>query len=290
MAAYFSFRFDVLSKLQYMSSLYQLSPAYNEFYNKGLESFQSKLKDRPNWYVDFYPSLGRALDKGSLDFIFYGQAVNGWDSGFDKATVLDEAKLGKSINASNRSFAEGGHCPVDWVNVRWNKSAYSEVTKTESARSFYPAHSYWCFRSFFWNTTYKTVCDHYGIGRESWEWARKIAWSNLYKIAPENANPSQEEKAWQEEDAKKLIRQEILEIKPKYCIFLTGDIWFKPFSELAQPLQQPQGIPDIIKHIGYIDNSLCVVTHRPMIGNSDSYAKAILEAISKYSSKLKAPF
>ena len=135
-----------------MSTPYHLSEHYNDLYLNGLKKFQSYLKEEDDYYVDFYPSLGHAPEVNKLEFLVYGQAVNGWPSGFNKVSRLNNAKLERSIEASNRRFVEANHSPIDWVNVRWNNNSYLSATKEPASRDFYPPGSYRCYRSFFWNT------------------------------------------------------------------------------------------------------------------------------------------
>jgi hypothetical protein len=53
-------------------------------------------------------------------------------------------------------------------------------------------------------------------------WSDQIAWTNLYKIAKNGRNPSEELLDFQSESAKVILLQEIADAKPKNIIFLTG--------------------------------------------------------------------
>jgi len=259
----------------------QFSKEYNDLYVQNIIEFQrncSSEKDSQKKYVDFYPSFG--IKPGvHCDFLVYGQAVNGWGSGFTLETPVERLKLEESIKYSNDYIND--HCPLDWVNVYWSKSTLKENTKDESMKAFYPNIGYTSCTSFFWNVVYKLInkyCNEVDIN--SWAWAKKLVWSNLYKIAPERANPDEEEKLAQLETSIKLVEREIEELKPKYVIVLTNDSWWKPFRESlkTKTLEKPTSLDKIESYEQYKETWI-VVTTRPMAGNSDKHVEQILQLI-----------
>lgn len=141
---------------------------------------------------------------------------------------------------------------------------------------------YSTFRSFFWNVTYKLICSYYELDEDSWDWSRKLVWSNLYKIAPaERKNPNNMECQWQEKLAIDLVKKEIEEIKPKFCIVLTNDSWWQPFrrnlnTHSLQLQIQKKGIVESVEQ--YKDTKI-VVTTRPFKGSSNKHVKEILKLI-----------
>src|SRR5690606_25741063 len=125
------------------------------------------------------------------------------------------------------------HTPLDLVNVTWTKSLWKEHRENAMKAKFYGEADYFYYRSFFWNLAYRLISDYYGFERDSnWEWSTKMVWSNLYKIAPDGANPDEEEKKFQNEYSIKLFQKELDELKPKYCIIPTNEKWWLPFKEV----------------------------------------------------------
>lgn len=187
-----------------------LSNEYNALYLENILQFQMKALEtlvaskHDNYYVVFYPSFG-VISGERPDFLVYGQAVNGWNTGFSLSDLVTPEKVEESIAGSNSYLVELDHCPLDWVNVHWSNSTYNNAC-----------------------VTYKLICDFYGLERSSWKWSRKLVWSNLYKIAPEDKNPDWFDRNLQQPGSCKLVQKEIEELNPKYCIVLTNEKWWKP--------------------------------------------------------------
>ncbi len=265
-----------------MHDLPKFSAKYDELYAQNIIEFQKRTLGsgiQEGDYVDFYPSLGsKAIQE--TEFLILGQAVNGWGSGFSLNQTIDQAKVAESIASSNCFRGSKGHSPLDWVNVQRTNSIYDEICIDEEARAFYSG-TYRTYRSFFWNVAYKLICDYYHIDRGSWEWSKKMVWSNLYKIAPHEANPNFEQQAFQQPIAAELIRQEIEELNPKFCIVLTNLAWWEPFQELlgTTTVSSDNLPPDIVSLEKY-RNTTIVVTTRPRFGNGEGHVKQILEVIA----------
>ena len=106
-----------------------------------------------------------------------------------------------------------------------------------------------------------------------------MVWSNLYKIAPLRGNPDSYIKSLQQEFAIELVRKEIEELKPKYCIVLTNEEWWEPFRN---------GLNSNILHrynsrvitIEQINNTKIIVTTRPFRGSSNAHVEEILNSIN----------
>ena len=264
----------------------QLSQAYNRLYLKNLLTYQKEVYKNPKYneehFVDFYPSFGTKTCR-EAEFIIYGQATNGWISDFGKDTAINDEKLYKSISSSNTFLKDPDHNPLDWVNAAWTGSSLLEAEKIPVTRSFYKNlidAKYRAHKSFFWNVVYKLINDFYGMERSSWEWSRKIVWSNLYKIARRKENPNGYEQGLQMETSIELVKQEIKEIKPKYCIVLTNGKWWKPFGKALIPNFRPAtSLPSKIDYYGKLEDTVIVVSKRPRFGDSDLYVEQILKLI-----------
>lgn len=261
----------------------KLSTSYDRTYKANIEAFQDRLKKvwkGDGWFIDFYPSLG-IKPTMSCELLFYGQALNGWEAGFDVFDSVNDNKLNHSIATSNKYFGKLNHSPIDWVNVRWSNSTFDTVIKDEDAKQFYENGSnYRTYRSFFWNVTAKLTCDYHGLNRESWDWAKKIAWSNLYKIAEDGKNPNNFLCEQQIVLSAELVRQEIEELKPKYCIILTNHEWWQPFQKLIGTISIPfdKSLDKIVSVEQYYETKL-IVTTRPRFGSGESHVKQILSLL-----------
>ena len=146
-----------------------LSKTYNDLYLQNIRSFQEKyqIENQANKnYVDFYPSFGFKKGGKKGKFLIYGQATNGWASGFKTSNLIKDKgkKIAQSIGESNEISPELNHNPLEWVNVFWSKSSYKEHTQNAVARRFYNRDSlqnpdFLTHKSFFWNVAYKLIND-----------------------------------------------------------------------------------------------------------------------------------
>lgn len=260
----------------------RLSKKYDDLYIENILQFQKNMLGlKSQEYVDFYPVFG-INQKERVEFIIYGQAVNGWRSQFKH---LADVNIEKSVAASNE-YIPGKINPLDWVNIQWSNSSLIEAIKDEEINCFIRKcngnsdATYRTSKSFFWNVTYKLICDFYGLGRNSKEWSKKMVWSNLYKIAPDGSNPNSREIEAQKEISIELVKKEIEELKPKYCIFLTNQSWWHPFQEKlsSENLNFDKSLLEIECYQEYLGVKI-IVTKRPWRGNSDKFAAQIIELI-----------
>ncbi len=262
----------------------KFSEKYDQLFLDQLINFAENAKnEKEKEYVNYYPSFG-VLPNEQCDFIIYGQAVNGWGDSFNINETSESLKvrMSKSIEFSNSYYSPNNHCPLDWVNVYWSAKSYASFVTTSDEIEFYKPISYHTCKSFFWNVTYKFISQYYNLDINGWEWAKKIIWSNLYKIAPPKGNPSYYTKKYQEQFAIELVKQEIEEIKPKYCLVLTNDAWWEPFRRGLRTKSVPQDKgPEIISFEEYNETKI-IVTSRPFRGNSSNHVSKILDLISNH--------
>ncbi len=265
-----------------------LSDSYNQLFAENIIQFQKNYntlegkKSKKNYAV-FYPSFGIRKNE-QCQFLIYGQAVNGWGSEFnmsDKEPEIRNERLKKCIEYSNSYLGEKNHCPLDWVNVQWSNSTLRENIIDEASKKFYKdlARKYRTSRSFFWNVAYKLINDYYSLGRESWVWSQKMVWSNLYKIASQQMNPNSDERRFQEDLSIELVKKEIEELKPKFCIVLTNENWWKLFREKLKTTQLVNlSKPQVISFEQYNETKI-VLTTRPFLGSSNKHVSQILNLI-----------
>ncbi len=222
----------------------KIFPIYKDLLEKGDYS-----KDKCIFAVQWGKEYPKENNSGLL---FVGKAVNGWtkidtniDSLFDKKT-------------NNRIFDRNDQ--IEWVHNNWgNKDGYN--TK----------------RSAFWRLIVKVAETYY-----SDNWYKKIAWSNLYKIAPENGgNPSNKIKDSQREICIKLLKEEIKVLAPEYVIMLASG-WEAPFIESIKKGKEYKTI-NSHKWDKYettlleIDKVKYIISCHPQGKNENKHKKAIIE-------------
>lgn len=243
----------------------RLSAAYDELLVKAARTFASKMKGQTGYeqkeYCLFHPSFGN-VKKEPVDFVIYGQALNGsWQPTFRPGDEIGP-EMGDAARVYSNTMDEGQKNPLDWVNQLWGKMS----------------------KSFFWQVSYKLVCDYHHGNREDTGWSEKLVWSNLMKISPvKGGNPDNTEYEAHIEEALSLFRAELNELQPRYAVFLTNWDWAEPFIGSLFP--EPKRNADkggIIHWSGNYGDTKLIVTHRPYpTGRSDDYVKAILEIIGK---------
>lgn len=269
-------------------------PIYNKFseeyariFEKNIEEFRNKYclqKSDNKDFVTFYPAFGTKANV-RCDFLFLGQAVNGWGTGLSSHEDWCDP-ISEVVKASNEYLMEKDHTPLDFVNVLWSKSTFNKYTSDPVIKSFYDENNkgiqYLFCRSFFWNVVYKTISDYYELDRSTWDWSRKLVWSNLYKIAPDGANPDSFEKELQQPISIELIKKEIEELKPKFCIVLTNSSWWLPFQKGLRTEAIPFSSElDQIEHFERYGQTSIIVTTRPFRGNNERHVQQILDLIKQ---------
>lgn len=262
----------------------KLSEEYNklfaenilQFQKNGIGTLQAEAK-----YTSFYPSFG--IKEGEkCKFLIYGQAADTWGKTFTIETNQSEIinDIDKCINYSNEYYEAKDHSPLDWVNVFWSNRTYADYAQLKEEKPFYEEMKYRTSRSFFWRVTYKLISDYYNFDRESWEWSKKLIWSNLYKIAPTNDNPNDIECSNQEKCAIQLVKKEIEEINPEYCIILTNGDWWLPFQNELRPEKiASENLPSKIVYFEKYNNTKIIVTTRPFWGGGEKHVEQILQLI-----------
>lgn len=258
----------------------RLSADYNQLYMENITAFQSAMDMmcyEGTKYIDFYPSFGVEKNE-AVDFLVYGQAVNGWSSSFTSNEVITKEKVERSIEASNQMPEGIADCPLDWVNVMWSNESYQKIIGNKELEELYTGN-YRANTSFFWNVVYKTVNKYYDYPSDSFSWAKKVVWSNLYKIAPDKANPTDAQQLAQMPGAAMLVLKELEEIKPRFCLVLTGESWWKPFRKhLGSSVKQRFKESELVS-LEQVGRTTVIVTDRRRTGDSEKYSKKINDCL-----------
>jgi hypothetical protein len=191
-----------------------------------------------------------------------GRAVNGW---------LTEWKAGEiskqdALELAKKSFQTNG-CPLSWV------------AKVQDSNGNYNPR-----RSAFWRVIKRIRAK---IDRDNCDpkWSSKLAWTNLYKIAPSRGgNPSPKLTRLQLEYCIEMLRLEVSCLSPKRILFLTGNNWAEPFIGDVQKQNQSCEIDSLdFKYVDVIlkiPNLVIVVAKHPQGKPEEKYVCEVMKAFS----------
>lgn len=167
--------------------------------------------------MQFY-SKGKLYD-GKLMVV--GRAVNGWDK--ECEWMHGEYTNSSPTNMIMTAYRKSLINPLQWVIDAWGANGLDE----------YGEKKYNTATSPFWQLT-KNVLKQI-TPRNEWDegnWALKIIWSNLYKVAPAiGGNPNDTLCKLQYEFCRDILEYEITQNKPEYILFVTGSDWFSGFED-----------------------------------------------------------
>lgn len=165
----------------------------------------SKLTNRKKELCCFSAQEGKDYDN---NLMFVGRAVNDWGNVFD----LDSIDVSKFVNDMFKTISDDDSCPLKWVESSWGGS-----------------NDYNTKKSAFWRVI-RNISLELSEPSLNDSWASKLIWSNLYKIAPSGGgNPSDSLCDAQFLACNQILKAEILRLKPKHIVFLTGLNWFDGF-------------------------------------------------------------
>ena len=244
------------------------SPKYENLFRQNYLSFCKNIKQRlDNYYLEkkyclFYPCCGSNDDK-KIKFIFYGQAVNGWDG--EKCNLhFKVTDIENSIAQNAKEYSnpiEVTETNLEWVENKWT--------------------TWSMYRSFFWNVCYKLINRSNCVPDNNSDWHRHLIWSNLMKVAPaEGGNPDDIEWQAQLEKSVVLFQQELEEVQPEYAVLLTNWEWAKDFVKNKNFLIKKNEESEFIQAYGNFGKTKIIVSKRPYPnGSSERCVNEILSLI-----------
>ena len=143
-----------------------------------------------------------------------GRATNGWREPFRADALMTSAGRGK---ATAKAFAgDGGEPdPMAWVSRQWSGPEFPYKTGSSA----------------FWRVVRSTVLALKLATPDDDRWPSSVAWTNLYKVAPNGANPPDSLANAQLPSCIDILRAEIDLLEPQRVLFLTGEAWAQPFLE-----------------------------------------------------------
>jgi hypothetical protein len=231
------------------------------------------------------------------DLMIYGRSPNGWVVQVTKNDTCTEAVREGKIKEI-LSFSDGSACvcdkdptmtddncdrdPMHWVHhLRRFRSKYDGTLGRRGRVA----------TGFFWAAVGKVVGSYYGPDVQTRNFASRVAWSNLYKIAPwKGWNPTDSLKRVQFDASVEMLRCELNELRPKHVIFFTeklakdghnGDAWFSRFREpLRVEGYRPTG-DRLVLGTGCIGNSRFVLAVHPQGSGKAGLAAKVVEALRR---------
>ena len=143
-----------------------------------------------------------------------GRATNGWRDLF-RADALTTSEGRENVTAMTFAVDSNEPDPMAWVTRQWSGSEFRYKTGMSA----------------FWRVVRSTVMALRLATPDDDRWASSVAWTNLYKVAPEDSNPSDSLANAQLPSCIDILRAEIDQLEPQRVLFLTGEDWARPFLE-----------------------------------------------------------
>ena len=221
-----------------------LDSSYHDRYDAVLRDV-AEVNDEERDLCAFWPAIGAQFQAGE-GILAIGRAVNGWGSTRFKATELTDASKRRDVMDTAREYKRDSECPLSWVVTREGKE-----------------DDYNTRRSQFWMVL-KSLTRKLE-GRDTDQWSSRLAWSNLYKVAPkEKGNPSGELKTSQRQvSGVELLQEEIRQMKARAVVFLTGHGWAGHFLRRMNVEWAVEERDGSAVQAGVVENVPFVVSRHP---------------------------
>ncbi len=255
-----------------MESIEKFKCDLREIYEPILDAVgESKFKESS---CVFCAQWGEAFLSQNKDqkFMVVGRAVNGWIHNKLDADVL----FG---NGEERIFNRPDQ--IEWVQTSYDNS-----------------EGYRTSRSSFWRVV-KTIAIK-SHGRTHKDWYSNVAWSNLFKVAPNRigGNPNKKLRDIQRKYCIAIFLKELETLNPDVIIMFTGG-WEGYFLKHILGLGKEKSLPDPIHKVTWAGKYLSklyvitcfgkkrkfIVSEHPMGKKEDSHIEAILKLIDMRGNK-----
>lgn len=192
----------------------------------------------------------------SGDMMIVGRAVNDWQN------YLSKGDPNSAEKAANEVVNELMAKDLAWVKERWGANDGKYNTK----------------RSAFWRVAVNASSLMFQA--EGWP-VDRIAYSNLYKVAPDGGgNPSERLCDAQFLFALQILELEIAALRPKVVLCMTGWNWASPFFETFFEVQMGKNY-NYVQRILRKDGTLVIVVPHPQGKREDLMVEEVLYAISE---------
>jgi hypothetical protein len=224
-------------------------------YEKMLKDIPTNIRLSPfclQWGKDY------SINKGIL---FIGKATNGWVTDDRNVNnIFDEKNINRIFHRSDQ---------MKWVeNLDGNTQGYNTR------------------KSSFWRVIKGITQSIFGDEN----WSSKIAWSNLYKLAPyDEGNPTEVIKNIQLESCCEIIKTEIEILQPRIVVFFTSG-WEKNFLYYLNNNQHTHSAEKIHWNNGEFEinvynvrNMIFIVSQHPQGKPEKEHIKTIVNIIKRLS-------
>ncbi len=241
------FKYIVMRKLEIYFIMYDL---YKNLY----ELAYSRL-DKESRKSVFVCLSSPKYKNSKIRFMLVGRATNGW-----KAEGFSDAE----------GFARWAQQQFDTDRWGWIKNDGGTLYADDGDKRYYLT------QSAFWNYSNDIVRSI--TGNTDVKWMESVAWSNLYKIAPEGWNPDNTSCKIQEDaGACRIILREIELLKPTHIFYVTGINWL--FKELTEGMKII-GKGNYVEAFGSIMGIKTVVSCRPDYKKKAKYIDSVINAFN----------
>jgi hypothetical protein len=240
-----------------------------------MENFKEKLRDglKP-LYEDLFNNLNIGFNR-ETDTAF----VMNWGENFPTEMNTGILFVGKAVNGwakkEDQSFEKlfARKDQMKWVEDLWD-SKKNYVTK----------------KSAFWRVIKGIIANY---DKTANPWYSYIAWSNLYKISPNNSkgggNPSKNEKDNQLALCRIILQKEIEILSPKYVILLTsgwesktGFLWYLNGKQHTTHLEEITWSGKNKIRVYKINDTIFITSVHPQGKNEAEHVKQIINILNKY--------
>lgn len=223
----------------------------------------------------FVSIKGLRFQNAETRLLIVGRATNGWGS------LLD----GSDFEYSPEIFGELAYQSYQ------SESGFSWVKDENGVLT--DGSNYRLSKSPFWRVIHN-IWNQLSEYEEE-RWIENIAWTNLYKVAPNpmeneldtNANPTKTMMKAQFPFCKKILEKEISDYNPTHILFITGEWWacneerdfLKDFISIKKRVDNHYVVSlgeTIATHIPV------VIANRPEYKDEQMYVKQIMELFSSY--------
>ena len=231
------------------------------------------VKDYKNQSLRYYAAQwGECFPSGDNDgILFIGRATNDWRTDSEDVNILF-----------------GDPYTTDTIF-----NCYDQMIWVENCAKQESSDTYNSNRSAFWRLIRRIARSYHKIDDiDRFGDLKKIAWSNICKVAPYSGNPNDSLYYAQLDIAEKILETEIKYLSPKYLIFLTGWSWA---ADTITYLTK-QSKEDIENRIDWLewghnnkyrtgrlemDNTVFIISEHPQGKNVDAHFDTIMKLINE---------
>ena len=176
-----------------------------ESYIRLLSPFKDLMGDKPTGLTSQPLMKGELFNrnvynKSKMRILFVGRAVNGWEIDLDTPSIEEMV---------DRVFESASN--VEDIGKGKFETAPGKFYNYNTSPFFQLCHAF---------------LEECGLGED---WAKRFAWTNLYKIAPyRSGNPNNTLIGQTIDECAKILREEISHLRPTHIVFITGRWWYQP--------------------------------------------------------------